>query len=254
METRNAMMADWRKRTGVQVKDVDQARKIAMTESKKNGTPFTSHPLWMRYIDIVMEECASIYSQCDKTNAEDQARAMRSSAELARKARAAGIFLTWITQYPTNASIPSLYRQMSARIGLRTKASLSSNVIIEERGLEQIRIRGVGMMRDPKTTQYRRFRSFWMRDGVRFNGEVNDTENLIDTLPKSTRTAAVKAPGGQKNSAGVTTPQTSGGSGALTVSGSLSRTAPDMSQSVFAIWDAKYGRSLDAQTKTTQPA
>ena len=254
METRNAMMADWRRRTGVQVRDIGQARKIAMTESTKNGTPFTSHPLWMRYIDVVMEECASIYSQCDKANAEDQARAMRASSELARKARSAGIFMTWITQYPTNASIPMTYRQMAARIGLRTKSSMSSNVIIDERGLEQIRIRGVGMLRDPKTSEYRRFRSFWMRDGVRFNGEVNDTEDLIDTLPKSTRTASVKVPGGRQNSAGATAPQTSGDPSKLTVSGSLSRTAPDMSQSVFAIWDAKYGRSLDAQTKTAQPA
>lgn len=221
MERRNEFMAQYRRQTGRQVRDIDQARKIALSESRQNGTPLEQHPLYFPFIYLIVEECASLFAEVAKEQREAQGQALRSAAELARKSRSAGIILTFITQYPTNASIPSVIRQQCARLGLKTRNGLASNVIIEQNGLETIKTKGVGMMRDGD--EYRRFRSFWVRDGVREDGEQNDVLDLLDSVPKK-------------------------GVNRVTVSGGATveeQAVPSIPDSVFSLWDRQFGHKLD---------
>lgn len=221
MERRNELMAQWRRDHGQQVRDIDQARKIALAESKRDGTDVRDHPLFFPFIEIIMEECATLFSEVPKEDRESQGQVLRNFAELARKARSAGILCTFITQYPTNASIPSVIRQQCARIGLKTRNSLASTVIIEESGLEQIRTKGVGMLR--QGDEYRRFRALWVRDEVRSEGGTNDIEELLDDLPLKGKSRVVV-------------------SGGQTVE---EQDVPDVPSSVFAVWDKQFGVDLD---------
>lgn len=221
MERRNELMAQHFKQTGKQVRDIDGARKLALNEARQNGTRPEDHPLWMPFTYLVMEECASIFGDVPGEAKDAQKIILANFAELARKARSAGILLTFITQYPTNASIPSVIRQQCARIGLKTRNSLASNVIIEEKGLEEIKIKGVGMVRDGD--DFRRFRSLWMRDGDRDDNERNDVLDVIDDLPKHGQHRVVA----------------SGGASII------EQEVPSLSDAVFAIWDKQYGYKLD---------
>lgn len=59
--------------------------------------------------------------------------------DIARRSRAAGIFLIYSTQYPTNASLPSQVRQMSnARLCFRLKTDTASLAVLDEPGAESL--------------------------------------------------------------------------------------------------------------------
>lgn len=222
MERRNEIMAQHFKNTGKQVRDIDAARKLALKESIANGTPPEDHPLWMPFIYIIVEECASLFGPVPADDKEYQKIYMAAASELARKARSAGILMTFITQYPTNESIPSIIRQQCARIGLKTRNGLASRVIIDENGLEDIKIKGVGMMRDGD--DFRRFRSLWVRDGDPDEGEQNDVLDIIQNLPQhgSHRVAS---------------------SGGETIVEQIVPTK--IADSVFSVWDKRFGFQLE---------
>lgn len=165
-----------------QPKNLYKAREIAVTESTRNGTPLSDHPLYMPFMFIVLEECASLFAEsASKEEKAEQARLVVATAEIARKARSAGIYLICATQYPTNASIPSVIRQQMRRIGMRCGNDLASQVVIGESGLQDIRTKGVGkiMTRD----QFRHFRGYWVQDGDPDHNQPNDILSTVQVLP-----------------------------------------------------------------------
>lgn len=198
-------------------KNLKKAREIAARESRANGTPLEDHPLYLPYRFFIIEECASLFADAlDKEEKEQQGRLLYNCTELARKARSSGIFLITATQYPTNASIPSVIRNQQRRIGMRCQNSMASRVVIEENGLESIRVAGVGKIND--MYGYRNFRGFWVQDGDPDEGEQNDIYSTLARLP-------VKS--GKAGQGSGQAPQVV-----------LSRiTVPAPGQSVYDVWD-----------------
>lgn len=138
--------------------DLSDARLVANREGAPEGQ---RHPLDLPYIICVMEECATYLGDPLKKDRELRDELVAHCAEIARKARAAGIYLVFATQYPTNANLPSTIRQQCRRVGLGVSTQIASQVIIDEPGLETINIPGRGMMTWGKT--YREFRSVFLR-------------------------------------------------------------------------------------------
>lgn len=208
-------------------KKLEKARLIAKMESERDGTPLEDHPLYLPYIFIIMEECATLFAE--SANAEEkgeQKRLLTNTAEIARKARSAGIYLICLTQYPTNASIPSVIRQQMRRIGLKCQNEMASRVVIEENGLEQIKTKGVGKI--SQGGNYRNFRGYWVKDGDPDEGQANDILDIIATLPKNS--GAGYAGAGSVGSGGAIIPR-------------VVLPAPD--QTVYNIWDNKYGTAIN---------
>jgi ABC-type dipeptide/oligopeptide/nickel transport system ATPase component len=205
-------------------KKLSKARDIAKLESERNGTPLEDHPLYLPYLFIIMEECATLFAE--SSNAEEkneQKRLLTNTAEIARKARSAGIYLVALTQYPTNASIPSVIRQQMRRIGLKCQNDMASRVVIEENGLEKIKTKGVGMI--SQGGNYRSFRGFWVMDGDPDEGKPNDILDILAKLPKN-------------RGAGF-----GGGSGGS--AGTKSRIVlPKPDQTIYNIWDSTYAGTI----------
>lgn len=165
-------------------KKLSKAREIAQTESAANGTPLEDHPLYMPFIIMIVEECATLFAEA--SNAEEKAeqkRLITATAEIARKARSAGIYLVAATQYPTNASIPSVIRQQMRRIGMKCRDTISSQVVIGEPGLENVSILGAGKLEPEGSYEYRMFRSFFAMDGDPDKGEHNDIFDVLKDVP-----------------------------------------------------------------------
>jgi FtsK/SpoIIIE family len=79
---------------------------------------------------LIIDEGASIAS--DKEGA-----AMLE--DIARRGRAAGVYIIYSTQYPTNQSLPSQVRQMSnARLCYRLKTDTASMAVLDEPGAESL--------------------------------------------------------------------------------------------------------------------
>lgn len=79
---------------------------------------------------LIIDEGASIAS--DKDGA-----AMLE--DIARRGRAAGVYIIYSTQYPTNQSLPSQVRQMSnARLCYRLKTDTASLAVLDEPGAESL--------------------------------------------------------------------------------------------------------------------
>ena len=222
MNNRNAVMANHPKNP----KSLSKAREIAIRESEENGTPLESHPLYMPYIVVIIEECATLFADVVGDEKEDQKRLLQSTVEIARKARSAGIYLVAATQYPTNASIPSVIRQQMRRVGMKCRNGLASQVVIDETGLENISIQGVGMLEPKGSNQYRKFRAFWVEEGDTDYGEHNDIQEILSQIPTKI---------------GVTPAQMSGSGG----SGADSFQIPTPDGSIFDLFANKVGGVLD---------
>lgn len=160
---------------------LQQGRQIARDEGPSpDGTP---HPLDIPFIIIVVEECATVFADApDKESRVTQSEILYNAARIAREARSAGIFMVCLTQYPTNASIPSVIRNQMRRIGLACRNALASRVVIEENGLEELRIKGTGLIKDGRN--YRQFRGFYLQTGNPEKGEKNDLIDSLGSLPR----------------------------------------------------------------------
>lgn len=142
---------------------LSQARKYALNEMKRSGD--LSHPLYLPFIIVFIEECAVLLGASSKADAEAQGSILHNVIRLSRESRSAGIHMTAMTQYPTNQSIPSIIREQMRRIGMGTKTSLASNVIIGQSGLEAPDVKkGVGMCKNGED-EYEKFKGFWLEDG-----------------------------------------------------------------------------------------
>jgi hypothetical protein len=202
---------------------LSEARQIAR---KEGAMPDGSkHPLDMPYILVIVEECSDIYRKpVLKQQIPEWERVIYNSEWLARKARAAGIFLVTITQRPTRDSIPITVKDQSRRIGLSVETNMQSMIIIDRPGLEDIpaQSKGRGLMSYGKG--YRGFRSLYMRRPDESSpNEPDDRARLLAALPQ------------RATKLGMGAPVTGSGSGPLnTVGGEQRRAAPPVPD---GIWD-----------------
>lgn len=179
MDRRNEMFVNHPKSP----KNLQKAREIAIRESEDSGNPLERNPLYMPFMFIILEECASLFADsASKEEKMEQVRLVVATAEIARKSRSAGIYLICATQYPTNASIPSVIRNQMRRIGMRCQNDLASRVVIEENGLEAVRVKGAGKIKAGDS--YRNFRGYWVRDDDPDKpGAQNDIFDVIGKIP-----------------------------------------------------------------------
>ena len=80
--------------------------------------------------------------------------------ELARKGRAAGVHMVFVTHDPKRDSLPTTIKRNCQRIGLRTGDGLSSRVIIDQFGFGSIRRPGCCMI--SSDDGYTRAQAFWL--------------------------------------------------------------------------------------------
>jgi len=117
------------------------------------------------YITCLIEECADYFTKPPTSTAkvaragECYERAQSALALLARKSRAAGIYLVYATQRPTKDAIPAMVKGNSRRIGLGTHDNISSMIIIDRPGLENIKTPGRGLVSSKGA--YRGFKGFF---------------------------------------------------------------------------------------------
>lgn len=177
MQSRYRAMRDHPKKP----KKLEVARRIAQRET---GDPSgAGHPLMFPYNVIIIEECATVFADAaSKEEKMEQGRIIACAAELFRKARAAGMYVVTATQYPTNASIPSVMRNQQRRIGLGCQNRVASDVVIGQPGLEKINTPGLGMYK-PKF-DYRQFRGFFLEEGDPDEGEANDVMDMLQRIPQ----------------------------------------------------------------------
>ena len=120
---------------------LSEAREIARKDPQ--GSAGINFP----YLFLVIEECASYFASPPLKEDKPHWDELNGHiAELARKSRGAGIYLIVCTQYPTNKSIPQVVKQQCRRLGLKTADDMASRVIIDQNGLERIRMKGRGMI------------------------------------------------------------------------------------------------------------
>lgn len=206
---------------------LETARKIARREGPmEDGSP---NPLMMPYLFIFIEECAAVFADAPtKEDRAAQSELISTAAKLSQQGRSAGVYLITSTQYPTNASIPSVIRNNMRRIGLSCRNGLASRIVIEENGLEKLYIKGTGMLKQGR--DYRQFRGLYIRDDDPDEGGVSDLQEILDNIPKNNKPANYTDDG---------TP--------LFV--------PDPDPKVFKTWQAVTGKFLDSKIelgKTTK--
>lgn len=199
MLARNRALAQYKPPNGeafVIPEKLSQARDIA----RKDGVVMpdgTRHPLMMPYMLCIIEECATVFAEsANKEQRDLQTQILTDIARIARESRSAGIYLVCLTQYPTNASIPSVIRNQMRRIGLACKNSLASRVCIDQDGLEQLSIKGTGLIADKSGKSYQMFRGLFLKDGNPREGERNDIIDLLSHIPTHEDGESVTGPAG----------------------------------------------------------
>lgn len=189
MLRRNKLLAQYEMPDGGIPDRLVQGREIAHNEGDKMDEygNTENHPLKIPYLVLIIEECGTLFADApSKEDAEKQKRILAIAARIAREGRSAGVYIVCTTQYPTNASIPSVIRNQMRRVGLACRSRFASEVVIDESGLEDPSMRankGSGMIIDGLT--YRPLRMFWLQDGDTTKGETNDIVDNLGTLPKN---------------------------------------------------------------------
>jgi hypothetical protein len=160
---------------------LSEARYIANLEAPNGGT----HPLRLPYILVIIEECSNYFTPPTvKAYRQAHEEVIGNAEELARLARAAGIFMVVATQYATNRTIPQVVKQQCRRLGLGVNNQLGSMVIIDEPGLEDITVPGRGLISWAKG--YRGFRGYYMRRPSDNDPTApDDRAAILEGLPKS---------------------------------------------------------------------
>lgn len=157
------------------------ARRIGYEQGPlPDGSP---NPLINPYIFIIIDEAALLFAGAsDPETKELQKEILYYAIRLARESRSAGIHCLFSTQYPTKESLPSIIKQQSGRLGLKTQDIIASKVIIDTPGLEDLTLKGEGMIVEGATTFT--FRGFLLEDDA--FGEhsmtkiINDTPRIVD--------------------------------------------------------------------------
>ena len=160
---------------------LSEARHLAMLDPKVNKE------LALPYIIMVLEECSSYFAKPDSGNKDDKEEYDRICwliSELARKARSAGIFMVYVTQYPVAKNVPQVLKMNSRRLGLKCSGQVGSLVIIDQGGLELIRSPGRGKVSSP-AGGYVDFRGFFFQRSTEGQREdmIDERADYIRKLP-----------------------------------------------------------------------
>ncbi len=114
------------------------------------------------YVECIVDECADYFvPPTRKADRADYDEAIFYAELLARKARSAGIYMILATQRPSKQSIPMVIKGMASRIGLMTSSLTDSQIIIDQPGLQDIKVRGRGLI--SSEYGYRGFRALLLR-------------------------------------------------------------------------------------------
>ena len=124
-------------------KKLSEARSIAARSSDPADAA-----LAVPYLLVVFEECADYFKKPShpKEDVEAWKRLDQAAALLARKARAAGIFIVAITQYPRQENINQVLKMQCRVLGLKAESSKASMVIMDRSGLQLIKEPGRGLL------------------------------------------------------------------------------------------------------------
>ncbi|MBV8980621.1 MAG: hypothetical protein JO086_06950 [Acidimicrobiia bacterium] len=188
MDRRYALMSDPSRPEVARPKKLADARHIAAQEGP--GPDGRRHPLDLPYIIVIIEECTDLFRKPSNVREQmrDWDRVNKGIDSLARKARAAGIYLVMATQHPIVQNLPSTIKQQCRRIGFGVSTSNNSIVIIDEPGLEEITTRGRAKMTYGKG--YRDVRTLYLRKPDEANpDEPDDRAAILERLPKRDRGA-----------------------------------------------------------------
>ena len=161
-------------------KKLSEARSIAVRSSDPADAA-----LAVPYLLVVFEECADYFKKPShpKEDIEAWKRLDQAAALLARKARAAGIFLISITQYPRQENINQVLKMQCRVLGLKAESSKASMVIMDRPGLHLLKEPGRGLLTgraDPRP-----FRGFLFDrpDENRLDIE-DDLKVVLDAVPQ----------------------------------------------------------------------
>ena len=136
-------------------KKISECRELARVDPAANGE------LNFPYLFVVMEECTSYFARPPvKEYTDDHNKLKGHTEEIARKGRAAGVHLVFLTQNPVKDAIPTTIKRQCGKIGLRTADKTGSIVIIDAIGLESIRVQGRGIIKSGDSGEG--FRSFYI--------------------------------------------------------------------------------------------
>ena len=143
----------------------------AFTQSDPEANASLNFPM----ILIVVEESSSYFAKPSSEKYRSERDSLVVYAEtIARKGRATGIHMVFLTQHPVVPSLPTAIKLQCRRIGLKTPDMISSRAIIERGGLERITEQGQGIALID--SEHREFKAFHLSQ-----------ENLtasIDALPR----------------------------------------------------------------------
>ena len=140
------------------------------------------------YVLLVMDEVSMLLNPPDNAL---KKQIMEVITQLANLGRAAGIFLVMATQYPSNATVPNHLREQFSRVGFMVKDGVASRLVIESLGLEEIRTKGVGMMR--QKGELTRFRGFLLSPGDA--STPSDQDIIFSHLPRQDPSVAMGTTG-----------------------------------------------------------
>lgn len=166
------------------------ARRIGIEQGPMpDGSP---NPLIQPYIFIIIDEAAMLFAGAsDPETKELQKEILYYAVKLARESRSAGIHMLISTQYPTKESIPTIIKQQSGRLGLKTQDQIASKVIIDEPGLEDLELKGEGMLLEGSEKHV--FRGFLLEeDGL---DEHSMSEIIANTPRVEQHTTQTAVPG-----------------------------------------------------------
>lgn len=147
--------------------NLKRARAIASENPEKYGY------LNLPYIFLVIEECSTYLKKPETQDNTKLWLSMNNSlTQIAMKGRAAGITIITCTQYPVKENISTTLKQQSRRIGLRTADLQASRVIIDMKGLEEIKSPGRGKLSTTKGMVD--FRGLWLRNPHEDGSDIPD--------------------------------------------------------------------------------
>lgn len=166
------------------------ARRIGIEQGPlPDGSP---NPLVQPYIFIIIDEAAMLFAGATDDETKNlQKEILYYAVKLARESRSAGIHMLISTQYPTKESIPTIIKQQSGRLGLKTQDQIASKVIIDQPGLEDLTLKGEGLLLEGSETHT--FRGFLLEDDG-FN-EHSMTEIIRNTPRVDNPTTITNVPG-----------------------------------------------------------
>lgn len=228
------------------------ARRVGIQQGPMDdGSP---NPLVMPMKIIIIDECAMLFADApDPETAAIQKEILYYSAKLARESRSAGIHCLFSTQYPTKASLPSIIKQQSGRIGLRTQDNIASRVIIDQDGLEELYLVGSGKVIEGQS--YVDFRGFLLEEDA---FDEHSMSNVLESLPK--RTPSVDVDGQDAVDRYNAVQQLKGGQ---TITGASATASVDTGakraevpapvKSIFTMWDSAPDGTASSLRSATEP-